>query len=708
MDLPHDVQEAIAADDGDSLVGILQVRPNVPNVRSKALRAASILGSAACAAAAVSHANDVICRDWHTFTPLHHAANGGHADVLKVLLGWLPRCDDDAEGIAATGDAVVTVDVRTKDIRISRLNHLCGGVTPLHLAAASGDVAAVDILLNAKADPEAADWNGWRAVDHARGQTSILKLFKTISQGFSTIDEYSNNTRRRNEDRMAEITSKAFAQLASAADEGDPEPFMDLLRVADVKKLRVEGTAVLHALTALGLPTALRIAIDFIKHQGKPGHDPEVARALPLPCLNDLDPLGFAPLHVAAETGFDECVAPLLEADADVLARTADACHRLGQTSMIYTEGGRTALHIAAERLCADTVMALLAGCGAGAQDVQDSFGKTPRELAADALGLLSQPPQVHPSMEKKRRRCATLLGLTCEDIREAVGRDVNELREQKRQQQQRLQRRVWSMERRRELEARESDYRTIRGLYEPLDASVVDGTAADPAITGGFDIVSWVPMATVPCGMSRDRSQNSRGDFVRALLVNGKRESGVEEPIPGVFVFRFLSVDLCARIWNETENYLNMAAEHALPLPIRHDGCLDLSHVFPHLLHNLFRASLAPIRALLPIDVHGVHLRHAFRTKNYVGRQEAFKRHVDKYAVTLNLCLRKTADLQGSGVFFYESDSAESPSFHHEHEVGLAVLHSSKAWHMTEELTVGERGSVIMWFDVCDEVSTF
>merc|ERR1712032_1782278 len=98
-------------------------------------------------------------------------------------------------------------------------------------------------------------------------------------------------------------------------------------------------------------------------------------------------------------------------------------------------------------------------------------------------------------------------------------------------------------------------------------------------------------------------------------------------------------------------------------------------------------------VRALLPDDLHSVSLQHAFRTKNFVGREEEFKRHVDKYAVTLNVCLRKTHDVQGSGVFFFESAEAPEAAYTYVHKVGRAVLHSSKEWHQTEPLGAGERG---------------
>merc|ERR1712129_291171 len=120
--------------------------------------------------------------------------------------------------------------------------------------------------------------------------------------------------------------------------------------------------------------------------------------------------------------------------------------------------------------------------------------------------------------------------------------------------------------------------------------------------------------------------------------------------------------------------------------MPLRHDGCIDFSRLFGQTFAAIADAAQPAICTLLPPELHPVTLRQAFRTKNFVGRSEAyFKRHVDKYAVTLNICIHKTADVAGSGVFFYASDSDPSPNYHHQHEVGVAVLHSSKEWHETE-----------------------
>lgn len=258
------------------------------------------------------------------------------------------------------------------------------------------------------------------------------------------------------------------------------------------------------------------------------------------------------------------------------------------------------------------------------------------------------------------------------------IGPDEVKLRQRARQNA--LQERIAKATRLREAETRAADRLLIRERYTPLDSSIAHGELDETLVKSDL------------AGFSSRAPKRQR-------VTMGSQETVVEEPFPGVFVFPLLSEALCERIWSETEHYLSQAACLDLPRPTRHDGCLDLSHVFPELLGHIAAAAMPAIHALLPEELHSATLRHAFRTYNYVGREEDFKRHVDKYDVTLNVCLRKTSDVKGSGIFFFSSQSSEAASHRHQHSVGLAVLHSSKEWHQTEALTAGERGSVIMWF---------
>ena len=79
---------------------------------------------------------------------------------------------------------------------------------------------------------------------------------------------------------------------------------------------------------------------------------------------------GATPLHRAAFTGQERCVAMLLDADADPLVVDAD---------------GESALHKASARGHPGVVRALLAAKGGdGAVGLRDRKGMTPVERAAD------------------------------------------------------------------------------------------------------------------------------------------------------------------------------------------------------------------------------------------------------------------------------------------------------------------------------------
>ncbi|CAE7036122.1 ICU11 [Symbiodinium natans] len=453
----------------------------------------------------------------------------------------------------------------------------------------------------------------------------------------------------------AAVAPSDFMAACAECEEGRPQRLRVLL--ASGSGLRIEGASPLAAAVALTAPAALR----------------EVLAALrPLaPSLDALDAQGHAPLHAAAELGCAGCVQALLWARADCARHTEDASYQLGQMTTVYNEGGRTALHIAACSGKEDVVEKLLEAGGPSLREQRDSFGMRACDLAEEqvALAAVAQLP--------RHQRVLELLG---------GGRDPALAAEEARR---RRQGRLAELRRRVSEKQVESHHRQVCATrqavserYSALDAEVASGQLQNSV---GEDIVAW-------------SCQLGACAFQRMPAVTGSRISGMEEPMPGVLVFQLLGAGLCTRIWAETEHYISQAEEKSLPMPVRHDGCLDVSQIFPELLGHLTAAARP---AFTQLGFQDIRLRHAFRTKNFVGREEVFARHVDKYAVTLNVCLRRTAGLQGSRVFFFGSQDATEPAYCHEHQVGLAVIHSSKEWHQTEKLFMGERGSLIMWYEM-------
>jgi len=401
----------------------------------------------------------------------------------------------------------------------------------------------------------------------------------------------------------------------------------------------------------------------------------EVLQALRPQACSELDVQGRAPLHAAAELGCSGCVAALLSARADCLQQTEDASYQLGQTTTLYSEGGLTALHIAACAGREEVVEMLLQEGGPNICKQPDSFGLRACDLAEEQV-ILAVPTNL-----SQRLRVLQRLGGQVGPALTLTGAEVCRRRKERLATlRQRISEKQVSSCCRQGVAIRQA----VTDRYSAVDVAVAFGQLQNSA---GEDIVKW---------SHHEGLQET--SFQRIPAVTGSRATGMEEPLPGVLVFQLLGADLCRRIWAETENYISQAEEKGLPMPVRHDGCLDISQIFPELLSQVTAAALPAYSAL---GFEGVRLRHAFRTKNYASREETFVRHVDKYALTLNVCLQRTAMLRGSRVFFYASEDAVDPSYCHEHQVGLAVVHSSKEWHQTEKLLAGERGSLIMWFEI-------
>jgi len=98
------------------------------------------------------------CEDVRGHRPLHHAAYHGHADVVETLLARgadaCPNGDETHSRKRAAGGADADA-LETRRRGPSRC------ATPLHLAARSGSLACVVVLLAGGADPTRVDARGW-------------------------------------------------------------------------------------------------------------------------------------------------------------------------------------------------------------------------------------------------------------------------------------------------------------------------------------------------------------------------------------------------------------------------------------------------------------------------------------------------------------------------------------------------------------------
>lgn len=133
---------------------------------------------------------DVKHRDHNGNTALHLAVRSGKLEyVAEILQGW--------EG--------------NQNVDLNACEDVSGG-TPLILASARGDLAIVELLLRAGADPTTQDHLGWRAKDHAalRGWLPMARTLEVLTAEHSKEDHDIDDLLQR---RRATVKKTLSANL---------------------------------------------------------------------------------------------------------------------------------------------------------------------------------------------------------------------------------------------------------------------------------------------------------------------------------------------------------------------------------------------------------------------------------------------------------------------------------------------------------------
>jgi len=112
-------------------------------------------------------------KDASGYTALHHAAVGGHLDVIEVLLDKGAKLD----AIGSRGETALYLAASKGNYEVVKLLSEHGanvdrassdGKTPLHRAAMAGDSDTVTVLLDAGADASLKDRSGKTALEMAQ------------------------------------------------------------------------------------------------------------------------------------------------------------------------------------------------------------------------------------------------------------------------------------------------------------------------------------------------------------------------------------------------------------------------------------------------------------------------------------------------------------------------------------------------------------
>ena len=187
-------------------------------------------------------------------------------------------------------------------------------------------------------------------------------------------------------------------------------------------------------------------------------------------------------------------------------------------------------------------------------------------------------------------------------------------------------------------------------------------------------------------------------------------RLSTVDNFFPKHYAVPLLSADFCDALWQELNHYEQFVLANPqllLPHDIRHDGNwgkLEDCGFQPFL--DATQEALTPFLALNYAELGPLRCHHAFFARNFLemSREASYKTHRDSARLTVNICIQKTEDTEGNGVFFYgETENSIIPDTSlclKDHSLGWAIIHDGNSWHRTEPIRQGMRSSLILWMD--------
>uniref|UniRef100_A0A0G4GH81 Fe2OG dioxygenase domain-containing protein n=1 Tax=Chromera velia CCMP2878 TaxID=1169474 RepID=A0A0G4GH81_9ALVE len=424
-------------------------------------------------------------------------------------------------------------------------------------------------------------------------------------------------------------------------------------------------------------------------------------------------PHGDGPLFHCPEQGYEACLKHLLQSpfskeEAEQM-RTKDFKIALGQALPHFEAGGRSPLLLAACNGHAPIVELFLQDtrCQAWAE-APDSFGRAPLQVLADEMASLAV------ESVKRKELLATAL-LLCAHLGIDEGeKEVNgmipgaeEAKTASITRNKILRSRVLKAETARKQELRLKGLSLLEQHYAPRHSFLYDPTEVCAAM------------------FKTDTESSTENESAQSPA----------EISDGVFAFPLANSAFCKAVWEEIHHYEKFVRDHpdlGLPLHERHDGNLG----------NLQDCGFLPLleavekganRAAEKAGRPPCRVYHAFLTRNFVGREEnaKFKVHCDRSAVTINLCVHASDDLQGSTVGFFlpkgrrgravaspkkdeENDDGsaqidppgeEERVLTYAHKVGTAVMHDGSCWHKTDPIERGSRGSLIVWARLGDGV---
>ncbi|MCJ1267062.1 hypothetical protein MMC22_006947 [Lobaria immixta] len=305
-----------------------------------------------------------------------------------ALVNWLFRYNKNLIQATESGDEVEVWQALEKGADINTKNGK--GLTPLFLAASTGNEALLRLLLEHGADIHIQDLGSRKA--------TVLSYSKTEAITSILLEHVVN---------IHASDSDGRSSLRLAAESGRDTLVQLLLKQgAKIDEKDEIGNTALHRAATFGHETVVQLLLDHganekdlmgltaLHHAAATGHETAVQLLLNHGAdINEKGPQEYAALHLAAKYGHETVVQLLLKSGANIRERG---------------KRGSTALHLAAKS-GHKTVVQLLLKSGAYVNE-KDESGHTPLRIAMDyrrynVAGILKDAGGILGIEDRRRRR---------------------------------------------------------------------------------------------------------------------------------------------------------------------------------------------------------------------------------------------------------------------------------------------------------------
>ena len=184
------------------------------------------------------------------------------------------------------------------------------------------------------------------------------------------------------------------------------------------------------------------------------------------------------------------------------------------------------------------------------------------------------------------------------------------------------------------------------------------------------------------------------------AAMDSGDFGSVLTSVAPGVYCFPMFTLEFCALLLDELDNYYTSGLPIRRPNSMNNYGIIVNEIGMEHMIDALQRDVLQHVaRACYPVE--GAHLdhHHSFMVQYKQGQDLGLDMHTDDSDVTFNVCLGR--DFTGAGLTFcggLGQPHHRQFQFAYQHVKGTCLVHLGSQRHGADDIVTGERNNLIIW----------